>query len=302
MTDEKNVYPIVTVYDADANKFSGIKKLWYKIKSSKLFLSFRHSRLNPYHTQLKRFDSKEEANKAGVAFYVDKRGVRRSAEFCGSINEEFERTGRIIRGNGDVSDRIPRDKDGKLDLMGEEPIVFAFVPVEGPSLVGHACMEYKDYVINRRSEKMGTDSLFATYGTEAEYYFVYPSTLGVTPKQVEAAMQTAFEKGKDKKYNLINNNCALAVSNVMKALGAKGIHKVMGVATPGNNPFNFGVKKWCRKYGVHVSAQEMRDIYTPRSKGERTKEQVLEALKKAKREYQAPNTSIIRPRNDERSL
>ena len=46
----------------------------------------------------------------------------------------------------------------------------------------------------------------------------------------------------------------------------------------------------------------MRDIYTPRSKGERTKEQVLEALKKAKREYQAPNTSIIRPRNDERSL
>ena len=58
--------------------------------------------------------------------------------------------------------------------------------------------------------------------------------------------------------------------NIVKVLEKLGIDDInlLGInklglryASPGNNPFNFGLKAWCFKHGVHVHSDEVEDLY-----------------------------------------
>ena len=166
--------------------FPRLKKIWMKIKSSKLYQNFRHSKLNPYHRGIPEIeaDSLDEARQEARKSIIEKlhqvdmkdlrekskrttknndfiyKGTRYNVEQSCSMQEEYERDGVLLRGAGDVSDRIPRDKDGKLDPLAEDPIVIAIVPMEGPALVGHVCMQYQDMVVNRLIPSIHTDPLY----------------------------------------------------------------------------------------------------------------------------------------------
>ena len=273
--------------------FPFFKKIWMKIKSSKLFNKFRHSSLNPYHhgvpkieadnleearkiarkqviERIKNSDNKENretkkrASTRGNDFIYD--GTRYNVEQTCPVAEEFARDGVVLRGNDNVSDRIPRDKDGKLDLFAEEPIVIAVVPMEGPALIGHVCMQYQDVVVNRLIPSIHTDPLYPKYKERSQYYFVYPSKLGIDPKKLKREMIKHNIRHARKKYNLITNNCAKNVGDILKKVGVTDIDfygfDSIGLVfpNPGNNPWGKGIKGWCLKHGVHVNLKEM-EIY-----------------------------------------
>ncbi len=262
-----------TVYDPQRTKFRTLKKIWMAIKTSKLFKAYRHSRLNPYHWGLPKIiaNTPEDANRIAqlmsVPQYIDKQGVRRNFNSGMTPEEEFKKTGQVIRPNGDVSSRIPKNEKGDLDLMAEEPILILIIPLEGASPVGHVCMQYKDRVINRRSKETNMRPLYPEYQDYARYYFVYPSQIGINPKKLIREMDKQnIRHGKDK-YDLFLNNCATNVSIVLKNAGVKDINLLgidkMGatISTPGNNPFHFGLKDWCDKYGVRVDLEEVAQLY-----------------------------------------
>lgn len=275
--------------------FPRLKKLWMKIKSSKLYKKFRHSELNPYHrgltsveadslSEAKKIARKEAIAKAKMqqnlcerrrkcaenkASYRSKinefiyNGTRYNVEDSCPVQQEFERDGVVLRGLGDVADRIPRDKNGKLDLLAEDPIVFAIVPIEGPALVGHVCMQYQDVVVNRLIPSIHTDPIFPKYNDKAQYYFVYPSQLGIDPKKLKREMEKHNIKYARKRYDLLTNNCARNVGNILKRVGVTDIDYLgwdkagLVFTNPGNNPWGKGIKGWCLKHGVHVNLREM---------------------------------------------
>jgi len=281
----------------EVKAFPHIKKLWMKIKSSRLFDKFRHSNLNPYHRDvpeikaenlsearqifrkqlidklntIKKLDIDErramcqKAKEACITKFNDfiYKGTRYNVEQSCSVQEEFERDGVVLRGSGDVSDRIPRDQNGKLDLLAEDPIVIAVVPMEGPALVGHVCMQYQDIVVNRLIPSIHTDPLYPKYGKRAQYYFVYPSQIGINPTKLKREMEKHNIKFSKKRYDLLTNNCARNVGTILKNVGVKdldfyGLDKLGLVFTnPGNNPWGKGIKGWCLKHGVHVNSHEM---------------------------------------------
>lgn len=271
MTAINTLYPQVTIYNQDIQKFISAKKIWAKIKDTKLCKRLRESGLNPYHSKLNFYDApkkeailmaREKGDKAILFRGENGYKTRCFVELDCSVAEEKRKYNSIFRGGHDVTDKIPVGKDGKPDLFAEEPIVVAIVPMEGPSLVGHVCMQYKDKVINRRSEFMDTAPIWETYGLAAQYYFIYPSKIGIDPKKFEHEMEkTNIRKG-DEVYNIGYNNCAVNVYVPLKKCGVKinmlgHDNSGMVFATPGNNPFGFGIKNWCLENGVHVRPQEM---------------------------------------------
>ena len=276
----------------ERNALPYLRKVWLKIKSSKLFNKFRHSNLNPYHRGVIEISAEtlEEAKKIARQHVIEKNkhpetrtrrenrskrrsqskgtdfiynGARYNVEQSCSVQEEFERDGVVLRGAGDVSDRIPRNKDGKLDLLAEEPIVFAIVPIEGPSLIGHVGMQYQDVVVNRLIPSIHTDPLYPKYKDEAQYYFVYPSQLGIDSHKLKREMEKHNIQYARKKYNFLTNNCAKNVGDILKRVGVKDIdfygwdNAGLVFTNPGNNPWGKGIKGWCLRHGVHVNLQEM---------------------------------------------
>ena len=266
-------YPEPTAFDEHKNKFLLLKSLWMSIKTSKIFQAIKHSRINPYHWGLPKVvadtpqEEQEIARQLGVAKYIDKSGVRCAVNFDGSVEEEKQKTGKVLRGNKDVSSLIPTNEKGELDLIAEEPILISIIPMEGISPVGHVCMQYKDHVINRIPKSMEIDPLYPKYQKFSEYYFVYPSQLGINPENLIREMDKHNIKHGEDDYNLITNNCAGNVAQVLKKAGVKdidflGYDKIgLTIPTPGNNPFHFGVKDWCLKHGIPVRLDEVAQLY-----------------------------------------
>ena len=283
--------PIPEVFRQEQDFLAGLKKLWYKIKESKPFKKFRASKkLNPYHRGLIEINAETlaeakkiarrnailnhkknvENERKGIKAKKEKvdpqflfKGTRYYAERDCPVDQEYQEDGLVLRGRGDVSDRIPRNKDGKLDLYAEDPIVISIIPVEGPALIGHVCMQYQDEVVNRLLPSIHTDPLYSKYREYSEYYFVYPSQVGIDPKELKREMHKHNIKYGDKRYDLFTNNCAKNVGKILKNVGVKdldfyGPDKLGLVFTsPGNNPWGKGIKGWCFKHGVHVHTEEM---------------------------------------------
>ena len=258
------------------------------LKNSMLVRAIRHSRFNPYHMFLKNIKADSLAEAQEKAYDMGKvqflyRGTRYYAERHDlTVDEEYQKYGKVLRGRGDVSDRIPRDKDGHLDLLAEDPIIIGIMPIEGPALYGHASMQYKDRVINRLISTIYTNPLYETYRDYTEYYYIYPSQLGLKPKDITRAFDKHNIKYGYKKFDLGFNNCSKNIVQVLETLGVEDINLLgpdklgLRFATPGNNPFGFGVKAWCFKHGVHVHPDEVEQLYARYpvlDNGERRKEQ-----------------------------
>ena len=262
-----------TSFEGQENLLKNQRNLWMKIKSSKLFNWLRHSPLNPYHFGVKKIkaETPEEeqkiAREKSLSQYINKKGVRCAVTFDGSVNEEYEKTGKVLRGRGDVSHLIPRNKDGKLDLMAEEPILFAVVPLEGISITGHVGIQYKDRVINRVLEDINMEPIYPRYQFFSDYYFVYPSQVGINPDKLIKEMDKHNIKYGQKKYDIVKNNCAKNVAILLKKLGIKDINffgpdKIgLTFASPGNNPFHFGIEDWCMRHGIPVRLDEVALLY-----------------------------------------
>jgi hypothetical protein len=243
------------------------------LKKSKLFNWFRHSRLNPYHTFLTNIkapsldEAREKAYELGKVQFLYKGTRYYSERHDCSVDEEYKKYKKVLRGRGDVSDRIPRDKNGNLDLYAEDPIVICIIPIEGPALIGHTGMQYRDRVMNRYITSIHTDPVYPKYEDYSEYYFVYPSKLGIDPKKLVREIDKYNIKYGDKKYSFLTNNCAKNVANVLRAVGVKdfdfyGPDKLgLTFTSPGNNPFNKGIKAWCFKHGVHVHPEEVEELH-----------------------------------------
>jgi len=264
--------PVPKIFDFEVEALPHLKKIWHPIKQSRIFNWFRHSRLNPYHLGLKNIeaenleDAKLKARKMGKVQFLYK-GTRYYAERNCSVNQEYQEDGVVLRGRGNVADRIPRDENGNLDLYAEDPIVICIIPIEGPALIGHAGMQYKDRVMNRYITSIHTDPVYPKYEEYSEYYFIYPSKLGIDPKKLIREIDKYNIKYGDKKYNFFTNNCAKNVANVLKAVGVNdfnfyGLDSLgLTYTTPGNNPFNVGIKAWCFKHGVHVHPDEVKELH-----------------------------------------
>ncbi len=239
------------------------------IKNSWLVEKLRHSRLNPYHTFLTNIkaDSYEEAKEKAYAMGKVQflyNGTRYYSERhdC-SANEEHKKYNKLLRGRGDVSDRVPRNEKGELDLFAEDPIIIAIMPIEGPSLYGHVGMQYKDRVVNRLISTIYTDPVYDTYKKYTEYYAIYPSKIGLDPKKIVREIDKHNIRYGYQEFSLGFNNCSKNVAKVLEKLGVKDIDLLgpdkLGIrfATPGNNPFGFGIKDWCFRNGVHVYPEEV---------------------------------------------
>ena len=269
--------PIPTIFRQERHSFPKLKKAWMKIKMSAAYQYYIHSDLYPSHWGKVKIKAetpdaaREMASESGIATFLYK-GEILSAEtrpqpgqdINANLNAEAAKyNGRILRGNCDVSDRIPRDKDGNFDLFGEEPIVISINPIEGPALIGHASIQYKDQVVNRLLNAIHIDGLYPKYQEYSQYYFIYPSQVGINPKKFKRILEKHNIRRGDKKYNLFTNNCAKNVAQVLREAGVKdldffGPDKIgLIYETPGNNPFNVGLKAWCLKHGVHVFPEEM---------------------------------------------
>ena len=241
------------------------------LKNNPLVKYLRHTRLNPYHTFLTEIkaDNFDEAVKKAYArgkVQFLYKGTRYYAERHCSVDEEYRKYGKVLRGRGNVADRIPRDKNGHLDLLAEDPIMIAIMPIEGPSLYGHVGMQYRDRVINRLLTTIYTDSMYQTYLDYTEYYFIYPSQLGIEPKDIIRAMDKHNLKHSYDDFSLVSNNCSMNVVKVLEKLGINDINLLgpdklgLRYASPGNNPFSFGLKAWCFKHGVHVHTEEAKEF------------------------------------------
>ena len=270
---EETRYPHPTAFEGQ-NLFPRLRKFWIYIKSSKIFQAFKHSKLNPYHFNLQKVmadtpeQEQEIARAKNISQYIDKKGIRCNVNFNGTVDEEYKKTGKVLRGRaGDISQRIPRDKVGNLDLMAEEPILFAIVPFEGISPTGHVGMQYKDRVINRVLDEINMEPLYPRYQHTSDYYLVYPSQIGINPEVLIREIDKHNIKYGKKKYNLLSNNCAKNVATVLRNAGVKDIDFLgpdklkMAFPTPGNNPFNFGIENWCLKHGVPVKQKEVSLLY-----------------------------------------
>ena len=265
----ENRFPRPSGFEGQENLIPRLRRFWVRFSTSKLFMAFRHSPLNPYHFGVKKVvadtpeQEQEIARQKGLAQYINKNNVRCAVMFDGSVNEEFEKTGKVLRGNRDVSSLIPRDANGKLDLTAEEPILISVIPLEGISITGHICMQYKDRVINRVLNDINMEPIYPRYQHQSDYYFIYPSQVGIDPEKLIREMDKHNIKYGVKKYDIFTNNCAKNVAQLLKKVGIKDINLLgpdklgLTLATPGNNPFHFGVEDWCMRHGVPVYMEEV---------------------------------------------
>lgn len=254
----------------DNSVLAKIKKGITLLEKTWSYRHFRSSRLNPYHTKLQRFDGEtiDEARAKARAENLDEflyGDVRVSTELNCSIQEEYAKYKNVRRGFHDITDRIPRDSNGQFDLTAEEPILIVIIPIKN-SNVGHAALQYKDRVVNRQHYKMDVKPLYPRYRDLGEYYFVYPSQIGVDEKRLLCAINKA-NVARAGSYNFIYNNCAGAVDYTLKQAGVKDLDHYgpdnLGVyfPSPGNNPFHIGIQDWCRKHGIHVYSREVEQYY-----------------------------------------
>ena len=69
-----------------------------------------------------------------------------------------------------------------------------------------------------------------------EYYFVYPSQLGINPGRLIREMDKYIIKHCKDPYNIISNNCAKNVAQILKKVGVKDIDffgpDALGVSYP----------------------------------------------------------------------
>ena len=294
--------PEVMAWEAAA--FRDLKEIWYDIKDSTIYKGFRASQLNPYHFGVKevKADSLDKARniireKAKVAREKGKNyraqfiyeGTRYYADrYDCTPQQEFAKDNIVIRDGYDVTDRIPRNKKGQLDLFEETPVVIAVNPIDGPALVGHTCMQYKDQVVNRLLPSIHTDPLYPKYGKFTEYFFLYPSQLKIDGAKLYREMEKHNIKHGADKYNPITNNCAQNIARVLEKVGVKDFDfygpDFLGIsyATPGNNPFGVGIKAWCHKHGLRVRLGEMAE-YDRRYHFTDVKERRTEMKEKRKR-------------------
>ena len=263
----------------EANALRDLKEIWWSIKDSKLYKNFRSSQLNPYHFGVREIkaESLEQARKiirekAKVAKAHNKnyraqfiyKGTRYFADrYDCTPQQEYVEDGIIIRDGYEVSDRIPHNSKGEIDLFAETPIVIAINPIEGPALIGHTCMQYKDQVVNRLLPSIHTDPLYPKYNKFAEYYFVYPNKIGIDGNALYREKQKHNIRYGDNKYNPLFNNCAQNVAEILKNVGVNNFDFFgpdflkISYATPGNNPFGVGIKAWCNENGLRVRLNEM---------------------------------------------
>ncbi len=266
---ETEVPPLVRM---EAGMMPMFRRFCKIIKNTWLIKKLRHTRLNPYHTFLKNIkaDSYEEARE--IAYNLGKvqflyKGTRYYSERhdC-SATEEYKKYNKLLRGRGDVSNRVPRNDKGELDLFAEDPIIIAIMPIEGFSIYGHIGMQYRDRVINRLLTTIYTDPVYETYKGYTEYYAIYPSKLGLEPKRIMREMDKHNIRYGYKKFHLGRNNCSKNILIVLEKLGIKDVNLLgldrLGLTfpTPGNNPFGFGLKNWCFKHGVHVYPDEVKQL------------------------------------------
>lgn len=276
---QANEIPAVMAHEADSLK--GIKKLWGYFRDTDFYKKFRSSQLNPYHFAVEEIeaDNLNEARKIAreKAKAARAKGEKHRAEFiyngtryyadkydC-TPQEEYRQDGIVIRDGFDITDRIPRNEKNEFDLFAETPIVIAINPIEGPALIGHACMQYKDQVINRLLPSIHTDPLYPKYNKYAEYFFIYPDQLKIDGKELYREMEKHNIRYGDKRYDPLFNNCAQNVAEVLKKVGVKDFNFYgpdslgLSYATPGNNPFGIGLKAWCHKHGLRVTPNEMEE-------------------------------------------
>lgn len=276
-TQAQDEVPAVMAWEASALK--DLKGIWSNIKKSGIYKGFRSSQLNPYHFGVKEVKAKSLTvarniirEKAKVAKANNKNyraqfiyeGTRYYADdYEHTPQQEYKKDGIVLRDGYEVSDFIPRNKKDELDLFAETPIVIAINPIEGPALIGHACMQYKDQVVNRLLPSIHTDPLYPKYNKFAEYYFIYPSQLDINGNKLHREMEKHNIKKGDKRYSPLFNNCAQNVAEVLKKVGVKDFDffgpDLLGIsyATPGNNPFGVGLKARCHKHGLRVRLSEM---------------------------------------------
>jgi len=278
---KETVDEVPAVMAQEVAALKGLKNIWREIKESKAYKRFRSSKLNPYHFGVKEIeaDSLEDARKISRerAKTARANGKKHRAEFiykgtryygdrydC-TPQKEYTEDGIVIRDGYDVTDRIPRNSKGQLDLFAETPIVIAVNPIEGPALIGHTCMQYKDQIVNRLLPSIHTDPLYPKYNKFAEYYFIYPSQLGIDGDKLYREMEKHNIKYGDKRYDPLFNNCAQNIAEVLKKVGVKDFDFYgpdslgLSYATPGNNPFGVGIKAWCHKHGLRVRLEEMEE-------------------------------------------
>ena len=280
---DNNTNDVPAVFNQEVNSLKKLKKVWRIIKYSKAFKKFRASQLNPYHYQVKEVKAdtlakarkivREKAKQARIANKKFRaqflyKGTRYYADrYDCSPNQEYLEDGIVIRDGYDVTDRIPVNKKGELDLFAEEPIIIAINPIEGPELIGHVCIQYKDQVVNRLLTSVHTDPLYPKYHKYAQYFAIYPSQFNVDAEKVYQEMVNHNIAYRDKNYDLISNNCAQNVVKILKKAGFKGFDFYgadalkISYATPGNNPFGKGIKAWCHKNGIRITPKEMEEYH-----------------------------------------
>ena len=276
-TQKATEVPAVMAWEAAA--FPKLKKIWSGIRSSAAYKYFRSSKLNPYHMGVKEIkaDSLDKARNIAreIAKVARAKGKKHRAQFiyngvryfadrydC-TMQQEYKEDEIIIRDGYDVTDRIPCNEKGELDLYAKDFVLIAINPIEGPSLIGHACMQYHDMVINRLVPSIHTDPLYPKYGNKhVEYFAVYLDDINVKGNDLYYLMELHNTIHLDETYNPFTRNCAQNMAVVLKDAGAKDFDfygpDFLGIsyATPGNNPFGIGIKAWCHKYGVRLRPEE----------------------------------------------
>lgn len=275
---QKHEIPHVMQWEAAA--FPKLKKIWHGIKSSAVYKAFRSSKLNPYHMGVKEIkaESLDKAKKIAreMAKVARAKGKKHRAQFiyngvryfadrhdC-TMQQEYKEDEIIIRDGYDVTDRIPRNEKGEPDLFAKDFVLIAIIPIEGPPLVGHACMQYHDMVVNRLVPSIHTDPLYPKYGNEhAEYFAVFLDDINVKGKDLYRKMEKHNILHMDDDYNPVTRSCAQNVAKVFKKVGVKDFDfygpDFLGIsyATPGNNPFGVGLKAWCHQHGVRLRPEEV---------------------------------------------
>ncbi len=150
-------------------------------------------------------------------------------------------------------DRTPRDatdQDGNLLEISEEPIkMTVFTPGLGKKYPwGHVQLEYEGQIID--FEAGGMRNLKADqpqiFDEGIRHYYVFPAVNGINRERLQAAIRQRREQAGD--YNLILNNCAGQVREVLEEAGARGIEEFrpLDISIPER------IGRWCKSTGIEI--------------------------------------------------